>query len=96
MSSYKKDSAKKETKNVINEPKKEDSKLRSDNKKTGKNASKSMPKNISDKQKPGNYKGYSNNNNIGYEGDAIRNKKKKANESFEKEKKTLVSIILYI
>ncbi len=55
-----------------------------------------MPKNISDKPKPGNYKGYSNNNNIGYEGDVIRNKKKKANESFEKEKKTLVSIILYI
>ena len=100
MSSSKKEQPKKEIKNVINEPKKEDSKLRADKKKTGKNASKSMPKNISDKAKQINNKGFSNNNNLGYgynEAD-FRNRKKnanKSNEHFEKEKK-IVSVYIYI
>lgn len=99
ISSSKVEQAKKENKSIINEPKKEEIKLRSDKNKSGQNASKSMPKNISDKNRSGDNKGYSNSGyGYGYnEDNSIRSKKKnthKSNEHFEKEKKA-VSIIYY-
>ncbi len=78
------------------EPQKEDSKLRGEKK----NASKSMPKNITDKTKTGGNKGnkldYSNNS-YGYNNNSINSKKKNANKSsehFEKEKKVVSINIL--
>jgi hypothetical protein len=76
------------------EPKKEEGNLRSDKNK-GKNASKSMPKNVADKNK--SFKSDYSNNNSGlghgyYEEGSLRNKKKnphKSSENFEKEKKAV-------
>ena len=86
------------------EPKKEEGNLRSDKNK-GKNASKSMPKNVADKNK--SFKSDYSNNNSGlghgyYEEGSLRNKKKNAHKStehFEKEKKVVsymnLNVILY-
>jgi hypothetical protein len=81
----------KKTQSNVDESKKEDEKdgikIISDKKK-GQNASKSMPKNVANKSKQGNYKGYSNYN----EDNSIKNKKKnphKSNEHFEKDKKVM-------
>jgi hypothetical protein len=90
---------------IKNESKKEEGNLRSDKNK-GKNASKSMPKNVADKNK--SFKSDYSNNNSGlghgyYEEGTLRNKKKNPNKStehFEKEKKVVsymkLNIILYI
>ena len=86
------------------EPKKEEGNLRSDKNK-GKNASKSMPKNVADKNK--SFKSDYSNNNSGlghgyYEEGSLRNKKKnphKSSEHYEKEKKVVsymnLNVILY-
>ena len=99
--SSKKELAKKETKNIPSEPKKEEGKLRGE-KKSGQNASKSIPKNISDKSKYGDNKGskwdYSNNSGMSYGyNNSINSKKKNAHKStehFEKEKVKVRKIIL--
>ena len=89
---------------IKNEPKKEEGNLRSDKNK-GKNASKSMPKNVSDKSKSFKSDYANNNSGLGqgyYEEGSLRNKKRnplKSNEHFEKEKKVVsymnLSVILY-
>ena len=99
--SSKKEPMKKENKNIPSEPKKEEAKLRGE-KKPGQNASKSIPKNISEKSKLGENKSkldYSNNSrSYGYNKDnSINSKKKnlhKSSEHFEKEKKTVRKMIL--
>ena len=67
--SSKKEPVKKESSNIPNEQKKEEAKLRGE-KKPGQNASKSIPKNISEKSKLGDNKGfkldYSNNSGMSY------------------------------
>ena len=91
----------KENKIITNEPKKDETKLRSDKNKSGQNASKSMPKNISDKSKAGNKNDYSNNSGISYgynKDNSINSKKRnvhKSNEHFEKEKKQVSYIYIY-
>jgi hypothetical protein len=108
--SSKKEPVKKESSNIPNEQKKEEAKLRGE-KKPGQNASKSIPKNISEKSKLGDNKGfkldYSNNSGMSYgynKDNSINSKKKnahKSSEHFEKEKKTvrkfiLIHIIIFI
>ena len=89
------------SKNISNEPKNEEEKLRAGKNKTGKNASKSMPKNITDKTKTGGNKDYKldySNNSYGYNNNSINSKKKnahKSSEHFEKEKK-VVSLVYFI
>ena len=104
--SSKKEPVKKES-NIPSESKKEETKLRGE-KKPGQNASKSIPKNISEKSKLGDNKGFKldySNNSYGYNKDnSINSKKKnahKSSEHFEKEKKTvrkfiLIHIIIFI
>ena len=79
-------------------PKKEDTKLKS-----GHNASKSIPKNISDKTKYGANTGFSNYSGFSYGGynkDNSTNSKKrnahKSSEHFEKEKKSVSKILIFM
>ena len=91
----KEDQGKKGSKSNINEQKKDETKLRGEKGKSGQNASKSMPKNISEKY-AGDNKGYKsdlgNNSQLSYKENSISSKKKgshKYSEKFEKEKKSV-------
>ena len=97
--SFKQDQSMKENYNITNESKRVDSKLRFDTNKSGKNASKSVPKNI-DKIQIGDCKGYKldfSNFSGNKENSKNLSKKKppKSKEQFEKEKRA-VSCIKYL